>query len=34
MDRIRKWSVQEGHEAGFGEFVRELELKRRRRQPS
>lgn len=34
MERIRKWSVQEGHEAGFGEFLRELALKRRRRPPS
>ncbi len=34
LDRVRKWSVQEGQEAGFDEFMRELALKRRRHSPS
>ena len=31
LDRIREWSVEEGHQAGFEEFMDELDLRRRRR---
>jgi hypothetical protein len=31
VGRIREWSIEEGHQAGFEEFMHELALVRRRR---
>jgi hypothetical protein len=31
LGRIREWSIEEGHQAGFEEFLHELALARRRR---